>query len=95
MVVGQAQGGGGGGEEKVRMNLVVQPPMDLIADAANIRKQTDCIRKQVTFELFPGDEWRISWVCGTNSGIGSDNGYGVGHHCCKSCKLRIPLGVKK
>ena len=73
------------------MELVVQIPMKLIHEASEVYKKTGCLRKQAVFNLFPGSIWRLDWVCGTNQGIGSDNGYGVGHHCSEECDLRIHL----
>ena len=73
------------------MDLVVEIPMDLIREAAEISKKVGCKRKQAVFNLFPDGVWRLGFVCGTNRGIGSDNGYGVGHTCEEKCKLRIPF----
>lgn len=76
------------------MNVVVQVPMNLIQEAAEMQKKVNCVRKQAVFDLFPEGydvSWKLDWVCGTNSGCGSDNGFGVGHTCSKKCELRIPL----
>jgi hypothetical protein len=78
------------------MNVTVQPPMTLLREAVEKQKEVDCERFQAVFDLFPPGyiregEWRLSLVCGTNQGIGSDNGYGVGFHCSKDCKIRIPI----
>jgi len=78
----------------MKMNAVVQIPMDLIREASETQKKIDCVRKQAVFDLFPEGydvSWRLGWVCGTNYGDGSDNGFGVGHTCSKKCELRIPL----
>lgn len=76
------------------MNVVVQIPMYLIRQASEGQTEVDCVRKQAVFDLFPEGydvAWKLGWVCGTNSGCGSDDGFGVGHSCSKKCGLRIPL----
>jgi len=73
------------------MDVVVEIPMPLVIEASETAKKIDCLRKQAVFDLFPNGQWRINWVCGTNRGIGSDNGYGVGHTCKKNCRFRIPI----
>jgi hypothetical protein len=82
------------------MNVIVQPPMKLLREAVEKQTEVDCQRFQAVLDLFPHGytddpcDWRLSFVCGTNCGIGSDNGYGVGFHCSKNCKIRIPLNKK-
>jgi hypothetical protein len=77
------------------MNVTVQIPMTLLREAVEKQKEVDCERCQAYFDLFPEGYdvvgWRINWVCGTNQGIGSDTGYGVGFHCSKDCKIRVPI----
>jgi len=79
------------------MNATFQPPMKLLREAVDKQIEVDCERLQAFFDLFPHGyinddcDWRLGFVCGTNCGIGSDNGYGIGFHCAKNCKLRIPL----
>lgn len=82
------------------MNLTVQPPMKLLREAVEKQIEVDCQRFQAILDLFPHGyttdpyDWRLDFVCGTNQGAGSDNGYGVGFHCSKNCILRIPLNKK-
>jgi hypothetical protein len=79
------------------MNVTVQPPMHLLREAVNKQIEVDCERCQAVFDLFPPgyiqdqSGWRLEFVCGTNHGIGSETGYGVGFHCTPNCKHRIPL----
>ena len=79
------------------MNICVQIPMKLLREAVEKQKVVDCERCQAYFDQFPTgyisdpSGWRLGWCCGTNSGIGSDTGYGVGFTCSKDCKIRIPL----
>lgn len=73
------------------MDVVVEIPMPLIIEASEKYKKNGCARKQAVFELFPYGEWRYHWCCMTNRGVGSDNGYGVGHSCSEECDLRIPI----
>lgn len=78
------------------MHCVVEIPRDVVFKAAEEMNKIPCLRKQPVFDLFPGDYWRANFCCGTNMGIGSDNGYGVGHVCEKNCKLRIkPKKVRR
>ena len=76
---------------EMMMNATFQPPMALVREAAETQEKSDCVRKQAVFELFPDGEWWVYYHCGTNEGLGSDNGYGVGHDCSKKCILRIPM----
>jgi len=76
------------------MDVVVEIPMDLLVEAVKEYLEVECKRKQAVFDLFPNGYWRLGFVCGTNRGEGSDNGYGVGHSCSKDCKLRIPLKME-
>ena len=71
------------------MNLSVEIPRELIIEATTEMNKIPCKRKQPVFDLYPSGEWVLDWCCGTNSGIGSDNGYGVGHVCKTGCALRI------
>ena len=71
------------------MDLTVQIPMEFIAKAGYEWLENGCKRRQAIFELFPEEGWRYYWCCMPNRGIGSDNGYGVGHRCSKGCVLRI------
>lgn len=71
------------------MDVVVEVPRELIIEAYKEMQKIPCKRKQPVFDLFPNGKWRLNWVCGTNRGIGSDNGYGVGHVCQENCDLRI------
>ena len=73
------------------MNVIVQPPRQMIVQAFYEMQKIPCLRKQPVFDLWPDGTWRLQWVCGTNQGIGSDNGYGVGHICNKKCALRIDI----
>lgn len=71
------------------MDLVVEIPPDLIREVVKEMDKIPCKRKQPVFELSPKSGWEISWCCRTNRGIGSDNGYGIGHTCKEDCELRI------
>ncbi len=77
------------------MNVTVQIPMTLLREAVEKQIEVDCERCQAVFDLFPygyvDGEWRLDWVCGTNQGIGSDTGWGVGFTCKKDCKIRVPI----
>ena len=75
------------------MDLVVEIPQKLLIEAVKEIVKAGCKRKQPVFNLFPNGVWKLDFVCGTNRGVGSDNGYGVGHVCSEDCDLRIPLTV--
>ena len=69
--------------------LIFRPPRELIIEAAAEMEKIPCLRKQPEFNLDSDGSYRIWWLCGTNSGPGSDNGYGIGHTCTEDCDLRI------
>jgi hypothetical protein len=75
-------------------DIMVEPDRRLFFDAVEEMNKIPCIRKQPIFTLEPHKYgWELDFVCGTNRGNGSDNGYGIGHTCKTNCKLRIiPTG---